>query len=204
MLKNSIPNQLFAPWVVIIYVEKNFFYPMEGDEQRRYEGFDSLMARHNLLVARLCMLHADGDVERCTELVQDCRIAIWRHLPSLRKNASRLQEKAWVVWQCRSVFSHSARHRRSQGLLSIDPLLADSLPDDSDNSLRESIDELAVLLSPDERRAFLLMADGYTADDLGLELGIKPRSAVSLRHRIIKKLRKHLHTDGKTTERDPS
>ena len=64
---------------------------MEGDKQRRYDAFDSLMARHNLLVARLCMLHADGDVERCAEFVQDCRIALWRNLPSLRKNASWLQ-----------------------------------------------------------------------------------------------------------------
>lgn len=162
---------------------------MEDNERQLYDRFDSLIARHRDLIDRLCMRRALGDVSRCAELRQDCYISLWHYLPKLRENANPFHETAWVVWHCRSVFSHLRYRRRTHLFLPIDDNMADTISEPDDSHLRDTIDSLVTLLTPHEQRAFYLMADGYSAEDMARELGIKHRSAVLLRHRIIEKLR---------------
>ena len=102
-----------------------------------------------------------------------------------------LQETLWVVWQCRSVFSRLRFLRRSLLFVPLDDTLADSLAAPDESSLRDYIDSLADILTPHERQALQLMADGYNPDDMARKLGIKPHSAIQLRYRIKVKLRNH-------------
>ena len=162
---------------------------MEEYDHQLYERFDRLVARHKTLIDRLCVRYALGDEGRSAELRQDCYIALWHYLPSLREGVSAFHEAAWVMWHCRSVFSHLRRQRSHYVILPINEELAESEADGHDGLLRDTIEVLANRLTPHERRAFFLMADGYTADELAHELGIKHRSAVTLRHRIVEKLR---------------
>ena len=162
---------------------------MDNSDREQYDRYDCLIARHGALIERLCMRHAWGDTNRCAELRQECYISLWRYLPTLREGANAFQEKAWVAWHCRSVFSHLAYRRRTHQFLPLDDSMADTIAEPDDGHLLDTIDTLATLLTPHERRAFYLMADGYSAEDMARELGIKHRSAVLLRHRIIKKLR---------------
>lgn len=164
---------------------------MEDNERQLYDRFDSLIARHGGLIDRLCMRHAFGDVNRCAELRQDCYISLWHYLPGLRIGANAFHETAWVVWNCRSVFSHLRYRRRTHRFLPLDDNMADTLSEPDNSHLHDTLDSLATLLTPHERQAFYLMAEGYSAEDLAIELGIKHRSAVLLRHRIIEKLRHH-------------
>lgn len=183
---------------------------MEDNERQLYDRFDSLIARHRVLIDRLCMRRALGDVNRCAELRQDCYISLWHYLPKLRDNANPFHETAWVVWHCRSVFLHLRYRRRTHLFLPLDDNMADwyackhlrvnpvevstlSYPDDS--HLRDTIDSLATLLTPHEQRAFYLMADDYSAEDMARELGIKHRSSVLLHHRIIEKLRQAIENN---------
>ena len=69
--------------------------------------------------------------------------------------------------------------------------MADTLCEPDNSHLHDTLDSLATLLTPHERRAFYLMAEGCSAEDLAIELGIKHRSAGLRRHRIIEKLRHH-------------
>lgn len=163
---------------------------MEDNGQERYDKFDALIARHSILIESLCIRHAAGDENRCTELRQDCLISLWHYLPKLREGCSPFHETAWVVWHCRSVFSHLRYRRRTHLFLPLDENMADTVAAPNDSRQRETIDKLATLLTPHERHAFLLMAEGYSAEDMAKELGIKHRSAVTLRHRIIEKLKK--------------
>ena len=166
---------------------------MENTNRQQYDKFDSLIARHRGLIDRLCMRHASGDENRCAELRQDCYLSLWHYLPTLRENSSSFHETAWVVWHCRSVFSHLRYRRRTHTFLPLDENLADTVAESDDSQIREKIDALAALLTPHEREAFYLMADGYSAEELAKALGIKHRSAVLLRHRIIEKLKTIIH-----------
>lgn len=174
---------------------------MDDNDRQIYEKFDSLIASHRNLIDRLCMRHAFGDVERCAELRQDCYISLWRYLPTLRENASSFHERAWVAWHCRSVFSHLRYRRRTHRLLWIGENLTDTVLENESSHLRDTIDTLATTLTPHERQAFYLMADGYSAEELAKEMGIKHRSAVLLRHRIIAKLRQNSNSNDINVEK---
>ena len=100
---------------------------MEDNERQLYDRFDSLIARHRDLIDRLCMRRALGNVSRCAELRQDCYISLWHYLPKLRENANPFHETAWVVWHCRSVFSHLRYRRRTHLFLPIDDNMADTI-----------------------------------------------------------------------------
>ena len=164
---------------------------MAANDQPTHQQFQALILRHRDLIERLCMRRASGDYHRCAELRQDCYISIWRHLASLRHDASPLQETLWVVWQCRSVFSRLRFLRRTHLFLPLDDSLADTLAAPDESTLCYYIDSLADILTPHERQALQLMAEGYNPDEMASELGIKPHSAVQLRYRIIAKLRSH-------------
>ena len=173
---------------------------MAANDQPTHQQFHALILRHRDLTERLCMRRASGDYHRCAELRQDCYISIWRHLASLRPDASPLQETLWVVWQCRSVFSRLRFLRRTHLFLPLDDSLADTLAAPDESSLRDYIDSLADILTPHERQALQLMAEGYNPDEMASELGIKPQSAVQLRYRIIAKLRQYHRPDNNNKE----
>ena len=173
---------------------------MAANDQPTHQQFHALILRHRDLIERLCMRRASGDYHRCAELRQDCYISIWRHLASLRPDASPLQETLWVVWQCRSVFSRLRFLRRTHLFLPLDDSLADTLAAPDESSLRDYIDSLADILTPHERQALQLMAEGYNPDEMASELGIKPHSAVQLRYRIIAKLRQYHRPDNNNKE----
>lgn len=164
---------------------------MEDNNQQQYDKFDSLISRYKGLIDYLCMRRASGDENRCAELRQDCYLSLWHYLPTLRENCSSFHEAAWVVWHCRSVFSHLSYRRRTHTFLPIDENMADTITESDNSQLRDTIDSLAKHLTPHERRAFYLMTEGYSAEDMAKELGIKHRSVVLLRHRIIEKLKKN-------------
>ena len=164
---------------------------MAANNQPTHDQFHALILRHRDLIERLCMRRAAGDYHRCAELRQNCYISIWRHAASLRPDATPLQETLWVVWQCRSVFSRLRFLRRSLLFVPLDDTLADSRAAPDESSLRDYIDSLADILTPHERQALQLIADGYNPDDMARELGIKSHSAIQLRYRIKVKLRNH-------------
>lgn len=160
-----------------------------GDTKETFERFDSLIARHRTLIDRLCIRYSDNDAELCNDYRQDCYCSLWHHLPSLKENANYFQERSWVAWHCRSVFSHHYNRNKKHQFIPLTKEIADNVVDSDNNEARDTIEALASTLTPHERRALMLIADGYCAEDLAEELGIKHRSAVILRHRIIDKLR---------------
>ena len=154
----------------------------------RYDIFDNLMERHSKLIRKLCWRHSSGSEALCNELVQECYIYIWFHLQSLHRNATALQEKTWIAWQCRSVFSHR-RRRRSRDWLPIDGYLADVLPDPTNSSVREQIAEMSIDLNESERCTLELMLKGYTVEETAIMQNIKPDSVKKQRQRIVRKMK---------------
>lgn len=163
-----------------------------ADTQPSHEQYRDLIERHKALIERLCMSRALGDYHRCAELRQECYISIWRHQPSLRPDATAQQEAVWVYWQCRSAFSRRRLLQRAN-LVSLDqaPTAAVIAAAEPDPYGGLDLEPFADMLTPHEFRALALMAEGYSPGEMASILGIKPRSAIQLRHRIITKLRKY-------------
>lgn len=162
---------------------------MTGNGGTKYEQFDDLIESYRKLIRKLCWRHSSGSESQCNELVQDCYISIWSHLPSLRPDAHRLQQTAWVVLQCRSVFSHRRRNKPPEWL-PIDEHLADTLPAPDDTSRHELIEELAADLPPKERRLLTLIMEGCGQKEIAEELGVSVEAAKKMRQRLIKKIQK--------------
>ena len=166
-----------------------------GDSDEIFERFDSIIARHGALIERLCRRYAAYDKELCDDYRQDCYCSLWHYFPTLREGATPIQERSWVIWHCRSVFSHRKYRHRKHQYIPLTREITDTVAESDDNDARDTIEALATMLTPHERDALLLIADGYCAEDLAKEFGIKHRSAVLLRHRIINKLKDKLNID---------
>lgn len=160
---------------------------MANDEGHKYKTFDDLIIRYRDLIRRLCWRNSSGSEVLCDELVQDCYLSIWFHIASLRPGAHTLQQMAWVMWQCRSVFSH---HRRDRGpeWLPINEHLEETLPEQDEHKLRETIEDLAVSLSDKERSTLCLMLEGFQQREIAVKMGVKPDSVNKTRQRIIQKM----------------
>ena len=100
-----------------------------------------------------------------------------------------LQETLWVVWQCRSVFSHSDREIT---LPTTDERLFDHLPAPDANEIREILDDLAQILTPEEQSLFALMRQDLTDLEIAERLHLKQRTVREKQQMIIEKLRQHL------------
>lgn len=160
-----------------------------ADEEEKYKRFEDLVQRHRHLVYQLCWLRSSGDEALCGELVQDCYIALWRRLDSLRPGAHVLQQRTWVLWQCRSAFSHRRHRRHTWRPLDEDLAAILAAPDDSPQ--RELIEELAAPLDDRERRLLDLLLAGYSQREIALLLGVQTDSVKKMRRRIIDKMRQN-------------
>lgn len=159
-----------------------------AQQNTRYSEFDSLVHRHSAYIRRLCWWQASGHSEECADLMQDCLTALWHYRHTLRPDATPAQERLWVKYHCRSVFSHRRRTPEPE-FTSLDEarLGADDAPDN-----RALINELAVGLTPLEHRVLDLILDGYTPTEIADLLGSRAATVSQMRYRIIEKMRKEI------------
>lgn len=157
-----------------------------ADDMTKYERFEELIERHRGLIRKLCWWRSSGNESLCDDLVQECYLAMWEHLDSLRPVAVKQQETAWVSWQCRSVFSH---HDRENSLPSVDESHFANLPVPDASEVRDILDDLAQSLTLDEQHLFDLMRQDLTDLEIAEHLGLTPRTVREKQRKIIEKLR---------------
>ena len=148
-----------------------------------------MLRRHRPMVWRLCLQHSRGEKERCRDLMQEVCIALWLHFGQLRPDASPLEERAWVRWQCRSALDLLRRKEH----LTLHPLptgIEETLPADSGTEQREAVDELLSALKPDEQRLMRLQLDGYPTDEIARLMGIGTGTVYQRVYRAMAKLRR--------------
>lgn len=156
--------------------------------QPRYDDFDRLVQRHGAYIRRLCWWHASGRSEECADLVQECLAALWHHRHTLRPGATEGQERLWVKYRCRSVFSHQDRVAKPE-LTTLDE--ARAVADEPDDS-RRLIEEMAQGLNDREQRVLSLILDGYAPAEIGQLLDLSPKHVSQIRFRIIEKMKKEI------------
>ena len=152
----------------------------------RHESYTALLRRHRHLVWTLCWARAQGDVERCRDLVQEVSLSLWEHFGKLRLDASPFEERAWVTWHTRTVLNHL--HRRPKPVLvPLTDRMAAHLPAPDDGN---PLDALMETLSPVDQQLVQLRLEGYDAAAIATQLNIKRDTVYQRLHRIIERLRK--------------
>ena len=162
---------------------------MTAGTQTLMERFDALADRHISTVRLMCWRRSYGNEATCDDLMQECLVSIWRRLPTLRADCTAREEKAWVRWCCRSVFSHLHRQHRLS-VTGLTPDMTDTLasPADKGGEAREIVETLAVGLTHRERNALALMIEGYSQKEIAAILGIRVDSMAKLKRRIVQKM----------------
>ena len=171
---------------------------MNDDYAVLEERFVGLIQRHRTLIRSLCWHRTNGDVERCAELVQECYIALWRALPALRADLASWQERGWVYWRCRSVFSRRYR-RRQRWWLPLDAV-PDALLAEKAAADRERLEELAENLSPREQRYLQLLLEGYDTAEIAEQLHVGTDAVYKIRQSIIKKMKQNATPNSNGTD----
>ncbi|MBR4738655.1 MAG: sigma-70 family RNA polymerase sigma factor [Bacteroidales bacterium] len=149
------------------------------------KAYTELLRRHRTLVWTLCWARARGDYECCRDLVQEVSLSLWEHYGRLRPNATALQERAWVLWHTRTVLDHL--HRRLSPTLV--PLSKEMAAEEEGRSA-EVIADLLAPLDKEDRLLVKMRLEGYSAEEIGRELGIKRNAVYQRLHRIIERLKK--------------
>lgn len=151
------------------------------------DKYTELLIRHRRSVWAMCWRYADGDWERCRDLVQEVSVELWQHYGSLRPGAHRLQEVAWVRLHTRRVLNHLHRGLRN----SYEPLtseLTERLVDEPDAS-HERVAELMASLSDTDCEIVRLRLDGYDAMEIAERMGLGRNAVYQRLYRIVRFLR---------------
>lgn len=151
------------------------------------DKYTELLIRHRRSVWAMCWRYADGDWERCRDLVQEVSVELWQHYGSLRPGAHRLQEVAWVRLHTRRVLNHLHRGLHN----SYEPLtseLTERLVDEPDAS-HERVAELMASLSDTDCEIVRLRLDGYDAMEIAERMGLGRNAVYQRLYRIVRFLR---------------
>lgn len=150
----------------------------------QYDDFDRLVQRHKSYIRKICWWYAGGDEETCTDLVQCVLEQLWQYRDKLRKGSSELQERLWVKYHCRSVFSHRRRKKRPMAA-SIDGVEVAAPVE----SARETLLDMADDLNERERRLLQLLLEGYQQAEIAEMMGLKVKNVSQIRFRMVEKMR---------------
>lgn len=165
-----------------------------AETRERYDDFDNLMLRHKTLIRRLCWWHSGGEDALCADLMQEVATALWHYRHTLRPDATAQQERLWVKYHCRSVFSH----RRRRHTIETEPLGEQHDTAEPVDSHRETLEDLATCLTPHEHELLEMLLNGYSVAEIAERMHIKAASVSQLRQRIVIKMREAYEKQTKT------
>jgi RNA polymerase sigma-70 factor, ECF subfamily len=161
---------------------------IDGDEG----ALRALWARHaphiDIVVRRL----VGGDMDLAADIAQEVWIQIFRALPSYRGDSQ------FSTWAHRIAVNRTLNAlRKSRRLANLETEVTEdsaSFEPDTDRSfIAQSIEEAAAKLSPGARAVFVLHdVEGYTHEEIALELGITAGGSKSQLFKARAKLRKLL------------
>ena len=148
-----------------------------------------MVKRNTRIIRAICWSLASKDEERCADLMQEVLLSLWRYRHTLRRDATAKDERNWVRWHCRSVWSHQQR-RQQLPTVSLDAL--GDLPD-GEADYHGLVEDLATGLDGRERNLLELFLQGYSIAEAGRLLGLGRKNAYRLYHEMVKKMRDNLN-----------
>ncbi|MBR0169854.1 MAG: sigma-70 family RNA polymerase sigma factor [Bacteroidales bacterium] len=151
-----------------------------------HETYTNLLREHTAIIWSMCQDASPNDLEHCRDLFQDVAMRLWMHIEEVRPDAQPHEKKAWVEWQARHVIEHAGRRQRPEPL-DVSP----DLPDDhTDEEIRTLVNDLMAQLPSDDRHLLQMRMEGYSADEIATDMGLKRDAVYQRWHRILARLRK--------------
>lgn len=162
--------------------------------------FDALVATHEAPIARY-LYGMVGDVELARDLTQETFLSAFRALPE----SEIISLSAWLY---RIATNHAFMHLRHKRLLTWIPLSrlrANHQPSVSDQTdrytIREPVEAVLLQLDAKDRACLLLKAAGFSAEEIGAQLGCSPTAARTRLSRARQAFRQRYHADNSTEDR---
>ncbi len=160
---------------------------MSDPHTSRHDAYCEFMRSHRETVWRICWRYAQGDSERCRDMVQEVWIALWLRFDRLRENAPEAQKQVWIWRTARSVLidlyrrQHICYERLSeQQMAAIQVTGVD---------YAECIEDMKESLNEGEQRLLQMRLDGYNVKEISSILGIERNAVYQRVNRIINKLK---------------
>lgn len=155
----------------------------------QHHTYTTLLERHRKMLWCMCWKKANGNYDRCQDLLQEVSIQLWENFGKLRPNSTPWQERAWVRWQARSVFYQIDR-RKTLYTEPITEAFSNTAAEEESIHRKELLDNLISTLTPDEQRMMQLYLDGYHGDEIGAAMGLNRDAVYQRMHRTIQKMRR--------------
>lgn len=153
------------------------------DDELRYAA---LLDHYRAHIVGFCVRHSDSPAE-ADDLMQEVMIAVWENTGALRGDSTPPQVNRWLQKVMRTTY---VRHLRAKPRYTALPLEAADGVADSDDALRETLDEMMAHLSPDDREVVQQRLRGYDNGEIADSLGVSANN-VNLRFfRIKNRLKK--------------
>ena len=150
--------------------------------EARYMALMQRFGRHVVAyVARHARSAADAD-----ELMQETLAVVYQAVGSLDASSSERQQNRWLRQVMRTAY---VRHRRHEPRLATVPLDAVHDREEQPAYDAEMLDDLMARLDADERHLLQRHLEGYTAVELGCQLGLDAGTVRQRLHRIKLKLK---------------
>lgn len=165
---------------------------MDTPEPQTHVRFRDLWHRYEKYVRWLCLRAARGNLDLACDLIQEAALRLLQRCEDLRQHNLGRAEKAWVKRVTLSAISNT-RRRDSTQALSLDALPVDLADDHDDDNLRELLDDLMAVLSPDDRHLMQLFLNGYSLTDMailtGLTYNVVSTRLTRIRHQMAQRAR---------------
>ena len=162
-----------------------------GKAKMTYKEFEALLLRHQNRLQVLCRQYADNDFERRRDLMQEVTAALWERRARLGHGASFVEERLWVYWEARRVFSREMRHERRRLKTFHLGEEAWDVAAPEEESYNEQLQELAAGLSYDEQRLLEFMLMGYSGVEIASLMGISAAAVSKRQRRLMERLREN-------------
>lgn len=160
-----------------------------ADTDRR--AFEHFHEQHRMFVWKLCYWHANYNTADAADLFQDVSVALWHRFHTLRPNASRAQQRAWIWFIAHSLFLRLIPAPSPQPLTDD---MADQLVDNPDNPGAELLDLLTSSLPPLEQQIVALYRQGYSLKEIAARLDLPVRRVRYLLQKAIDLMKENSKT----------
>lgn len=161
---------------------------MNNYSPQRYNEYETFMMRHRQTVWLICFRFANGDREKCRDLVQEVYLTLWLKFDQLHRDASEWQQKVWLKRVARNVLIDLYRREKQAVFYDISEL--PEIPESSHQDiLSETLEEMIEHLNDNERQLVQMRLDGYDASEIATALNVKSDAVYQRFCRIIKKLK---------------
>lgn len=160
------------------------------------DQFRLMVKRHEGLIRSVCVGFSRGDMELCSDLMQEAVTGMWLRFTHREARMFAAAQGVWVYWQTHHFASQALRRWKTGSMAPGD------VPDVAvEESAEEALAlELAADLAGRERQLFDLLRQGYRNEEMAERLGLSLATTKRVRASMLVSMRRRAVALGMTTD----